>query len=82
MELIALYEELGGYRAVAALLGCDYPPVCSTRSSISPTKSSVTRDRRNAGANWPASPAACTYRLTVLADHGAAVDAVGARGGL
>ena len=27
MEIIALYEELGSYRAVAALLGCDHKTV-------------------------------------------------------
>ena len=27
VELIALYEELGSYRAVAALLGCDHKTV-------------------------------------------------------
>ena len=26
VELIALYEELGSYRAVGALLGCDHLP--------------------------------------------------------
>jgi hypothetical protein len=27
VEIIALYEELGSYRAVAALAGCDHKPV-------------------------------------------------------
>ena len=27
VEIIALYEELGSYRAVAALLGCDHKTV-------------------------------------------------------
>jgi hypothetical protein len=27
VEIIALYEELGGYRAVAALAGCDHKTV-------------------------------------------------------
>jgi hypothetical protein len=67
VEIIALYEELGSYRAVGALLGCDHKTVkryveaAGEAGQLAPVlvRSLVTDDFADCGVSEPLIPRTC-----------------------
>ena len=82
VELIALYEELGSYRAVAALLGCDHKTVKRYVQAAGEAGQFAPVLRRSRVTDDFAGLIDERVEQTGGAGHGAAVDAVGACGGL